>query len=76
VVPGTSRPIGNDGLRVFDQFQGSDKMIRGFAYNGFGPVDVGGSAHRGNWYHLGGKTYFHARLKHSSRFLPCRLASA
>jgi len=50
----------DNGIRVFDQFQGSDKMIRGFAYNGFGPVDTNGSAARKDWYHLGGKTYFHA----------------
>jgi len=41
-------------LRVFDQFKNSDRMIRGFEYNGIGPYDpVSGD-------HLGGTTYFHA----------------
>ncbi|HEV7414627.1 MAG TPA: outer membrane protein assembly factor BamA, partial [Tianweitania sediminis] len=41
-------------LRVFDYFQGSDRLIRGFDYGGFGPVD----ARTGD--HLGGSTYFNA----------------
>ncbi|MBN9219139.1 MAG: outer membrane protein assembly factor BamA [Mesorhizobium sp.] len=45
---------GNDGLRIFDQFQSSDRMIRGFAYNGIGPVDPSTGDH------LGGTTYFNA----------------
>ena len=57
---GHIEPYGNNGLRVFDQFQSSDKMIRGFAYNGIGPVDTNGSALKRDWYHLGGKTYFNA----------------
>lgn len=39
-------------LRVFDYFKSNDRMIRGFEYNGIGPVD-------GND-HLGGATYFNA----------------
>ncbi|ESY72955.1 outer membrane protein assembly factor BamA [Mesorhizobium sp. M0051] len=45
---------GSDGLRIFDQFQSSDRMIRGFAYGGIGPVDVNTGDH------LGGTTYFNA----------------
>ena len=46
--------FGDDGLRVFDHFKSSDRMIRGFEYNGIGPYDkVGGD-------HLGGTTYFNA----------------
>lgn len=45
---------GSDGLRIFDQFQSSDRMIRGFAYGGIGPVDPGTGDH------LGGTTYFNA----------------
>ncbi|RWA85828.1 outer membrane protein assembly factor BamA [Mesorhizobium sp.] len=46
---------GNDGLRIFDQFQSSTKMIRGFASDGIGPVDSDGAGD-----HLGGTTYFNA----------------
>ncbi|BAV45481.1 surface antigen [Mesorhizobium loti] len=47
---------GNDGnLRIFDQFQSTDRMIRGFAYGGIGPVASGTSGD-----HLGGTTYFNA----------------
>ncbi|ARP65749.1 outer membrane protein assembly factor BamA [Mesorhizobium sp. WSM1497] len=45
---------GSDGLRIFDQFQSSDRMIRGFAYGGIGPVDIATGDH------LGGTTYFNA----------------
>ncbi|ESY16156.1 MULTISPECIES: outer membrane protein assembly factor BamA [unclassified Mesorhizobium] len=49
--------FGGDGLRIFDQFQSSDRMIRGFEYGGIGPADItpgsGGD-------HLGGTTYFNA----------------
>ncbi|MGB3500012.1 MAG: outer membrane protein assembly factor BamA [Mesorhizobium sp.] len=56
--------FGNNGLRMFDQFQSSDKMIRGFAYNGIGPVDTNnGSASKRDWYHLGGTTYFNASVE-------------
>jgi len=46
---------GNDGLRIFDQFQSNDRMIRGFAYGGIGPVASGTSGD-----HVGGTTYFNA----------------
>lgn len=47
-------PIGTGGLRVFDLFQSNDRIIRGFAYNGIGPVDtVTGQQ-------IGGTTYFNA----------------
>lgn len=46
---------GDDNLRVFDHFQSSDRMIRGFAYGGIGPVALGTSGD-----HLGGTTYFNA----------------
>ena len=51
-----------DGLRVFDQFKSTDKMVRGFAYNGMGPIDMGPNGVRGGGddYHLGGTTYFGA----------------
>jgi len=45
---------GSDGLRIFDQFQSTDRMIRGFAYGGIGPADVATGDH------LGGTTYFNA----------------
>lgn len=51
----------NKELRVFDQFKSSDRMIRGFAYNGFGPVDTNGTPNdKDDDYHIGGTTYFHA----------------
>ncbi|RWM13605.1 MAG: outer membrane protein assembly factor BamA [Mesorhizobium sp.] len=46
---------GSDDLRIFDHFQSSDRMIRGFAYGGIGPVDDEGDDD-----HLGGTTYFNA----------------
>ncbi|MGX9177884.1 outer membrane protein assembly factor BamA [Mesorhizobium sp. BHbdii] len=46
---------GNDDLRIFDHFQSSDRMIRGFAYGGIGPVD-----NEDGDDHLGGTTYFNA----------------
>jgi outer membrane protein insertion porin family len=46
---------GGDGnLRIFDHFQSTDRMIRGFAYGGIGPVDPTTGDH------LGGTTYFNA----------------
>jgi outer membrane protein insertion porin family len=45
---------GGDGLRIFDQFQSNERMIRGFEYGGIGPVD----ASTGD--QLGGTTYFNA----------------
>ncbi|MDX8497007.1 outer membrane protein assembly factor BamA [Mesorhizobium sp. VK4C] len=46
---------GNGDLRIFDHFQSSNRMIRGFAYGGIGPIasDTSGD-------HLGGTTYFNA----------------
>ncbi|MBB6411157.1 outer membrane protein assembly factor BamA [Mesorhizobium sangaii] len=41
-------------LRIFDQFQSTDRMIRGFEYGGIGPAD----SKTGD--HLGGTTYFNA----------------
>ncbi|TPN20828.1 outer membrane protein assembly factor BamA [Mesorhizobium sp. B2-3-3] len=46
-----------DDLRVFDLFENSDRIIRGFAYNGIGPAD---RLSDGSYDHLGGTTYFHA----------------
>ncbi|WP_439501149.1 outer membrane protein assembly factor BamA [Aminobacter ciceronei] len=46
--------FGDDGLRVFDHFKSNDRMIRGFKYNGIGPIDTDGNDH------LGGTTYFNA----------------
>jgi len=51
--------ISND-LRVFDTFKTTDRIIRGFAYNGMGPIDLGPTGARKDDYHLGGSTYFHA----------------
>ncbi|MER9424950.1 outer membrane protein assembly factor BamA [Mesorhizobium sp. M0317] len=45
---------GDNGLRIFDQFKSSDRMIRGFEYGGIGPVDIATGDH------LGGTTYFNA----------------
>ncbi|WP_192178761.1 outer membrane protein assembly factor BamA [Mesorhizobium amorphae] len=45
---------GDNGLRIFDQFQSSDRMIRGFEYGGIGPADAATGDH------LGGTTYFNA----------------
>ncbi|CCV14020.1 outer membrane protein assembly factor BamA [Mesorhizobium sp. STM 4661] len=46
---------GSGDLRIFDHFQSTDRMIRGFAYGGIGPVDNDGAGD-----HLGGTTYFNA----------------
>jgi outer membrane protein insertion porin family len=46
---------GGGDLRIFDHFQSSDRMIRGFAYGGIGPVASDASGD-----HLGGTTYFNA----------------
>ena len=46
--------FGGDGLRIFDQFQSNDRMIRGFEYGGIGPVDAATGDQ------LGGTTYFNA----------------
>ena len=46
---------GSGDLRIFDYFQSTDRMIRGFEYGGIGPVATGTSGD-----HLGGTTYFNA----------------
>lgn len=46
--------FGTDGLRVFDLFRSNDRIIRGFDFNGIGPIDTATGDH------LGGTTYFHA----------------
>lgn len=43
---------GDQDLRVFDYFQSTDRIIRGFEYNGIGPTESGDQ--------IGGATYFHA----------------
>jgi outer membrane protein insertion porin family len=50
--------IGGGTLRVFDHFQSSDRMIRGFEFGGIGPVDA---VVQGD--HLGGTTYFHGSVE-------------
>ncbi|MBI1619531.1 outer membrane protein assembly factor BamA [Aquamicrobium zhengzhouense] len=56
---GHIQSYGSGELRVFDHFQGSDRMIRGFRHNGIGPYDP--EVQRGrDSYHLGGMTYFNA----------------
>jgi len=45
---------GSDPLRIFDNFENNDRMIRGFEYNGIGPISKDGDDH------LGGTTYFNA----------------
>ena len=46
-------------LRIFDQFQSNDRMIRGFEYNGIGPYDDGTKDKD----HIGGTTYLNATLE-------------
>jgi outer membrane protein insertion porin family len=49
--------FGSGGLRVFDMFQSSERMIRGFEYGGIGPMDsTSGDS-------LGGTTYFHGTVE-------------
>jgi outer membrane protein insertion porin family len=49
---------GGDSLRVFDHFENNDRMIRGFEYNGIGPV---AARQNGDGFdHIGGTTYFNA----------------
>lgn len=50
---------GDDGLRIFDQFQSNDRMIRGFEYGGIGPYD----ANSDDDDKLGGTTYFNASVE-------------
>jgi len=49
--------IGNDGVRVFDMFKNNTDLIRGFKYNGIGPVQL---TNGNNKYFLGGNTYMNA----------------
>ncbi|MGB3417311.1 MAG: outer membrane protein assembly factor BamA [Mesorhizobium sp.] len=52
---------GSGGLRVFDQFQSNDRMIRGFEFNGIGPFAYrNGSNDADGLDHIGGTTYFNA----------------
>ncbi|WP_367714801.1 outer membrane protein assembly factor BamA [Nitratireductor sp. GISD-1A_MAKvit] len=44
-------------LRVFDHFSSSDRIIRGFDFNGIGPYQPSSG---GGIDHIGGKTYFNA----------------
>ncbi|MDH6229438.1 outer membrane protein insertion porin family [Mesorhizobium soli] len=44
-------------LRIFDYFQGTDRMVRGFEYGGIGPFDPKTGDH------LGGSTYWNASLE-------------
>ncbi len=49
--------IGRDGVRIFDMFKANSDMIRGFKYNGIGPLQV---SNKGEAYFLGGTTYMNA----------------
>ena len=46
--------IGSTGLRTFDLFKSSDRIIRGFEFNGIGPYDAV------TLEQLGGQSYMHA----------------
>ncbi len=48
---------GKNDLRIFDQFQSTDRIIRGFDFNGIGPAAPNGG---GGYDHVGGTTYFNA----------------
>jgi outer membrane protein insertion porin family len=53
--------FGGEEIRVFDHFNSSDRIIRGFEYNGIGPYEsFVDSDNRQVRDHLGGTTYFHA----------------
>ncbi|TKT76967.1 outer membrane protein assembly factor BamA [Aquamicrobium sp. LC103] len=54
---GHIQSYGDKELRVFDQFQSNNRMIRGFKFNGIGPYSV---APNGEVDHVGGTTYFNA----------------
>lgn len=58
---GHIQAYGDNDIRVFDNFQNSDRMIRGFKNNGIGPyqttTDINGNT---VYNHLGGTTYFNA----------------
>ncbi|EJF80620.1 outer membrane protein assembly complex, YaeT protein [Bartonella sp. DB5-6] len=49
--------IGRNGVRIFDMFKANSDMIRGFKYNGIGPLQV---SNKGEAYFLGGTTYMNA----------------
>ncbi|MGB3643328.1 MAG: outer membrane protein assembly factor BamA [Mesorhizobium sp.] len=52
---------GSGGLRVFDQFQSNDRMIRGFEFNGIGPFAYRNGLNDADGLdHIGGTTYFNA----------------
>jgi outer membrane protein insertion porin family len=55
---GHMEALGANGMRVFDLFHSSDRMIRGFEYDGIGPYDGLSGTNTGD--HLGGTTYFNA----------------
>ncbi|WP_265518432.1 outer membrane protein assembly factor BamA [Nitratireductor luteus] len=48
---------GDNPIRVFDNFNSNDRIIRGFKYNGIGPYQLASDGTRD---YLGGTTYFHA----------------
>ncbi len=56
---GHAQSLGTGGLRTYDLFQSSDRMIRGFAYNGIGPYDTV----LGSVTHLGGTSYINANAE-------------
>ena len=61
VTGGAGHVIGfGDGIRVFDLFQSSDRIIRGFDFNGIGPFQ---DRPGGGIDHVGGKTYFHGSVE-------------
>ncbi|CAG1011221.1 MAG: outer membrane protein assembly factor BamA [Rhizobiaceae bacterium] len=57
VGAGHIQGFGSGGLRVFDMFQSTDRMIRGFEFGGIGPMDATTGES------LGGKTYFHGTVE-------------
>lgn len=48
---------GKEGTRIFDMFKSDSDMIRGFRFNGIGPIQLSGN---GDKYFLGGNTYMNA----------------
>ncbi|RCL00800.1 MAG: outer membrane protein insertion porin family [Candidatus Tokpelaia sp. JSC188] len=54
VGSGYIHEIGNDGARVFDMFKSNSDMIRGFRFNGIGPIQCSENKDK---YFLGGTTY-------------------
>ncbi|TYR33810.1 outer membrane protein assembly factor BamA [Mesorhizobium microcysteis] len=58
---GHIQAYGDNDIRVFDNFQNSDRMIRGFKNNGIGPYQTTTDTNGNTVYnHLGGTTYFNA----------------